>query len=254
MDQQQLKQLLENIKNNETSVDEAVKELSKVGYEELEYAKIDTHRNLRNGFPEVIYGEGKTKEHLIGIVKKMSETDNNILITRTTKDVADALSDEGINIEYHPHCNIVIVNKNEVKKSKSKILIIAAGTSDISVADEAYFTAKLLTGNVERLYDVGVAGIHRLLDNQDKIYDADVIICVAGMEGALVSVVGGLVSSPVIAVPTSIGYGANLKGVTTLLAMINSCASGVGVVNIDNGFGGAYLASTIVRTIDKYRD
>lgn len=254
MNEQQLKNLLESLKRDETSIDEAIKELSKIGYDELEYAKVDTQRSLRNGFPEVIYGEGKTEEHILGIVKKMSESESNILITRTTKEVADALTAVGHSVEYHSHCNLIIVSKKEVKPTRSKILVVAAGTSDISVADEAYYTAKLLTGNVDRLYDVGVAGIHRLLSNQEKLYEADVVICVAGMEGALVSVVGGLVSVPVVAVPTSVGYGANLKGVTTLLAMINSCASGVGVVNIDNGFGGAYLASTIVNTIEKYRN
>ncbi|QEK13700.1 nickel pincer cofactor biosynthesis protein LarB [Crassaminicella thermophila] len=219
-------------------------------FEDIGYAKVDHHRSLRNGYPEVIYCEGKSIEHIKGIVESMLKKDNNILATRASKEVYEGLKDLTDDIIYYDLAKIVFIKKKEIKKSKSKILVATGGTSDIPVAEEAAITAEVLGNSVERLYDVGVAGIHRLLSNKHRLLEANVIITVAGMEGALASVVGGLVDKPVIAVPTSVGYGANFNGLAALLAMLNSCASGVGVVNIDNGFGAGYLASTINRQIE----
>ena len=241
-----LKKILEDVKNNNLDIDDALKKLKDLPYEDLGYANIDHHRNLRNGFPEVIYCKGKSDEHILGIIERMNKKSTNILGTRCRKETFDKISKIYPNAEYEEVSQILKIKNEEIKEQgKGKILIITGGTSDIPVADEAYYTAKFFGNEVERLYDVGVAGIHRLLSHRNIIEEARVIVAVAGMEGALASVVGGLVDVPVIAVPTSVGYGANFDGLAPLLAMLNSCASGISVVNIDNGFGAGYLASTI---------
>lgn len=238
--------LLEQVKNNDIDIDIAMEKLKDLPYEDIGYANIDHHRQIRNGYPEVIYCEGKSDEHILGIIKKMSEKGSNILGTRCRKETYEQIK------SLYPHCEyedlsriLKIQNKPIDNIGKGKIVVVTGGTSDISVADEAYYTATFLGNDVERVYDVGVAGIHRLLNKMNIIRDARVLIVVAGMEGALPSVVGGLVDVPVIAVPTSVGYGANFNGLSALLTMLNSCASGISVVNIDNGFGAGYLAATI---------
>ena len=241
-----LKKILEDVKNNNLDIDDALKKLKDLPYEDLGYAHIDHHRNLRNGFPEVLYCKGKSDEHILGIIERMNKKNTNILGTRCRKETFDKIAKIYPNAEYEEVSQILKIKNEEIKEQgKGKILIITGGTSDIPVADEAYYTAKFFGNEVERLYDVGVAGIHRLLSHRNIIEEARVIVAVAGMEGALASVVGGLVDVPVIAVPTSVGYGANFDGLAPLLAMLNSCASGISVVNIDNGFGAGYLASTI---------
>ena len=241
-----LKKILEDVKNNNLDIDDALKKLKDLPYEDLGYAHIDHHRNLRNGFPEVIYCKGKSDEHILGIIERMNKKSTNILGTRCRKETFDKISKIYPNAEYEEVSQILKIKNEEIKEQgKGKILIITGGTSDIPVADEAYYTAKFFGNEVERLYDVGVAGIHRLLSHRNIIEEARVIVAVAGMEGALASVVGGLVDVPVIAVPTSVGYGANFDGLAPLLAMLNSCASGISLVNIDNVFGAGYLASTI---------
>ena len=241
-----LKKILEDVKNNNLDIDDALKKLKDLPYEDLGYAHIDHHRNLRNGFPEVIYCKGKSDEHILGIIERMNKKNTNILGTRCRKETFDKIAKIYPNAEYEEVSQILKIKNEEIKEQgKGKILIITGGTSDIPVADEAYYTAKFFGNEVERLHDVGVAGIHRLLSHRNIIEEARVIVAVAGMEGALASVVGGLVDVPVIAVPTSVGYGANFDGLAPLLAMLNSCASGISVVNIDNGFGAGYLASTI---------
>ncbi|WDV46191.1 nickel pincer cofactor biosynthesis protein LarB [Clostridiaceae bacterium M8S5] len=245
MNEETIKDLLKQVKSGTVSVDDALRNLKNLPFEDIGYAKIDHHRQMRNGYPEVIYSEGKTIKQFRGIVETMLAKDSTILATRADKEKYVCIADICEDIKYYEEARIIVINAKRVKKSEHKILVVTGGTSDIPVAEEAAITAETFGNTVDRLYDVGVAGIHRLLSNIDKLKEARVVIAVAGMEGALASVVGGLVDKPVIAVPTSVGYGANLKGITTLLAMLNSCASGIGVVNIDNGFGAGYLASTI---------
>lgn len=247
MNKDELKKFLEEVKNDEISVDDAVEQLKELPYSEVEdYAKIDNHRALRNGYPEVIFCEGKTLDHINGIILKMIEMgENNILATRASKEVYESVKAITDKAEYYELARIIIIRRQEIDKTPSKILVCTGGTADIPVAEEAAVTAEVLGNEVDRLFDVGVAGLHRLLSKIDIITSANVIICVAGMEGALASVVGGLVDVPVIAVPTSVGYGASFGGVAALLSMLNSCASGTSVVNIDNGFGAGYLASMI---------
>lgn len=242
----ELKKILEDVKNNELDIDSALEILKDLPYEDLGYAHIDHHRSIRNGYPEVIYCKGKSDEHILGIIDRMNKKNTNILGTRCRKETFEKIIKIYPNAEYEELSQILKIKNEEIKEQgKGKILIVTGGTSDIPVADEAYFTAEFFGNKVERLYDVGVAGIHRLLSNRNIIEEARVIVAVAGMEGALPSVVGGLVDAPVIAVPTSVGYGANFDGLAPLLAMLNSCASGISVVNIDNGFGAGYLASII---------
>jgi hypothetical protein len=250
LENHKIKEILEGVQNGSITIDNAMEFLKNLPFEDIGYAKIDHHRGIRNGYPEVIYCEGKAVEHIKGIVEKMLKKGNNILATRANREIYQSLLSLTSDIEYHELARIIVIKRKPITKTKSKILVVTGGTSDIPVAEEAAITAEVLGNTVERLYDVGVAGIHRLLANTNKLNEANVIITVAGMEGALASVVGGLVDKPVIAVPTSVGYGANLGGITTLLAMLNSCASGIGVVNIDNGFGAGYLASTINRQIE----
>jgi pyridinium-3,5-biscarboxylic acid mononucleotide synthase len=247
MNADNLRLMLENVKNGQVSVEEAVIELKKLPFEDLGFAKVDHHRNIRNGYPEVIYCQGKTTEQIKTIVAKLIEKDNNIMATRAGIEVYNAIKEVTEDAVFYESARIVVVNKRDVKRSDKVIAVVTAGTSDIPVAEEAAITAETMGNRVDRIYDVGVAGIHRLLANTDALQKANVLVVVAGMEGALASVVGGLVDKPVIAVPTSVGYGANFGGLAPLLTMLNSCASGIGVVNIDNGFGAGYLASMINR-------
>lgn len=254
MDEKTLRQLLERIQSGELTVDDGLKELKVLPFEDLGYAKVDFHRNLRTGYPEVIFCQGKKLEHIVGIVQRMLQRENNILATRANPEVYEAIKKITSDAVYYDLARIVVVKRRELKKTKGVILVATGGTADIPVAEEAAVTAEVLGNTVERLYDVGVAGIHRLLMNSDKLMNARVIITVAGMEGALASVVGGLVDAPVIAVPTSVGYGSNFSGLSALLTMLNSCASGIGVVNIDNGFGAGYLASMINKLGEQEND
>ena len=239
------KKILEQYKNSEISLEEALLELKKEPFADIGYAKVDLHRKLRQGAAEVIYGEGKTPEQMIGICDAMLKNgQKSILITRLSKEAAEIVS-KSHSLNYHAQARIGIIGTLPEPDGIGKIVIATGGTSDIPVAEEAALTAEVLGNEVVRLYDVGVAGVHRLLAHLDLLMDASVIIAVAGMEGALASVVGGLVDCPVIAVPTSVGYGASFGGVSALLSMLNSCASGVSVVNIDNGFGAGFSASRI---------
>lgn len=245
MNSDELKILLEGVKNGSVDIEHAFKEIKALPYEDLGFAKVDHHRSIRNGYPEVIYCEGKTSRQIVEIIKRLMAKNNNILATRASQEVFDAVSQVISEAEYHADARIIVVKRKEIVLSEKQIAVVTAGTSDIPVAEEAAITAEVLGNRVNRVYDVGVAGIHRLLSKMDSIAEANVVIVVAGMEGALASVVGGLVDKPVIAVPTSVGYGANFGGLAALLTMLNSCASGIGVVNIDNGFGAGYLASNI---------
>ena len=239
------RKILEDIASGKLSVDDALISLKTEPFDDIGYAKVDLHRKIRQGSSEVIYGEGKTPEQIIGIIRSMKEHgQDRILITRLSKEKADAVSAEH-DIRYSEISRIGIAGENAPADGVGKIVIVTGGTSDIPVAEEAALTAEFLGNEVMRLYDVGVAGIHRLLAHKEMIFGASVIIAVAGMEGALASVVGGMADCPVIAVPTSVGYGAALGGISALLSMLNSCASGVSVVNIDNGFGAGYMASMI---------
>lgn len=249
MDQQQLQKLLEAFKQGQINIAEVLQKLRDLPFEDVGDALIDHHRELRQGAPEVIFGEGKTVGQLSSIIARMSEKKINILATRIDPEKAEAMVKAFPAAEYDPVARtLVMVNKPIEAKGRGKILIVCAGTSDLPVAREALITAKILGNEVEELVDVGVAGIHRLLAKTETLHNAAVIIVVAGMEGALPSVVGGLVAVPVIAVPTSIGYGAAFGGIAALLGMLNSCAGGVTVVNIDNGFGAAFAATRINRT------
>lgn len=243
-----IKKLLKDIASGRLSADDGLERLKVLPFEELEFATLDSHRALRQGFPEVIFGEGKTIAQIGTIARKMLARKENVLITRLGRDKGKALKKAFPKALYNETSRTVLVKSHKIRETGvGTVLVISAGTSDVPVAEEAAITAECMGNRVERLYDVGVAGIHRLLHKKNDIRSANVLIVVAGMEGALPSVVAGLVERPVIAVPTSIGYGANLGGLTTLMAMLNSCASGVSVVNIDNGFGAGYVASLINR-------
>ena len=224
---------------------EAMAQLKELPYQDIGFANIDQHRNIRTGYPETIFCEGKTPEQVAAIIDKMKEKNSNIMGTRASAEVFEKVKEIVPEAVYHPLARIIVVKKKEDIHSEKIIAVITAGTSDIPVAEEAAITAETMGNQVDRIYDVGVAGIHRLFGKLDRIRAANVIIVIAGMEGALASVVGGLVDKPVIAVPTSIGYGASFGGISALLTMLNSCATGVAVVNIDNGFGAGYLASSI---------
>ena len=240
-----IRQLLEAVKSGETSVDDALLEVKKAPFEDIGYAKVDLHRKIRQGAAEVIYGAGKTPEQIAGIIEAMLKNgQERILITRMSPEAAEYVA-QFHSLDYHKESKVGIVGAMPVPNGIGKIVIATGGTSDIPVAEEAALTAEILGSEVVRLYDVGVSGVHRLLAHMDMIMGATVIIAIAGMEGALASVVGGLADCPVIAVPTSVGYGASFGGVSALLSMLNSCASGVSVVNIDNGFGAGYLANMI---------
>lgn len=246
MDKTYIKEILARVAAGDVSVDEALGQLKHLPYEDIGYANIDQHRNLRTGQAEVIFGKGKTPEQIAGIVERMKEHNERILVTRADEADYKAVCRVEPEAVYYELPGIITVGeKPEPIKTKGPIAVVTAGTSDIPVAEEAALTAEFFGNKVDRIYDVGVAGIHRLFDKMDRIQQADVIIVIAGMEGALASVVGGLVEVPVIAVPTSVGYGASFGGLAALLSMLNSCANGIGVVNIDNGYGAACLASKI---------
>lgn len=251
MYEKKIREIIDSIQKGELNSDHAVEALKDLPFQDLGYANIDHHREIRTGYPEVIYCEGKAVDHIVGIVKAMLEKDVNILATRASEDVYEATKDLHDDVIYNSQARVLIFSKKPFNVSKHKVLIATGGTSDIAVAEEAALTAEVLGTQVVRLYDVGVAGIHRLLSRREILDDCSVIIAVAGMEGALPSVIGGLVDVPVIAVPTSVGYGAHFNGLASLLAMLNSCASGISVVNIDNGFGAGYNASSIIRQIER---
>lgn len=241
----EIKQLLESVKNGIMTVDEALLQIKTKPFEDVGYAKVNLHRKARQGVAEVIYGAGKTATQMIGIIETMQRNGQNcILITRLSPTAADEIR-EKVSLRYFPEAHIGIIGEMPKPDGIGKIVIATGGTSDIPVAEESALTAEVLGNEVVRLFDVGVAGLHRLLSHLDDIMNASVIIAIAGMEGALASVIGGLADCPVIAVPTSVGYGASFGGLSALLSMLNSCASGVSVVNIDNGFGAGYLASMI---------
>lgn len=246
MEQREMKALLEQVAAGALSVEEAQLKLKMAPYEELGYAKIDHHRALRQGVAEVIYGAGKTPEQILGISSEMrAKGQKTVLITRLAQEGAQLLQAKREDFTYYPIPKIGIVGEMPEDTGKGAVVIATGGTSDMPVAEEAALTAEALGNRVIRLYDVGVAGLHRLLSHMDEVMNARAIVAIAGMEGALASVIGGLADCPVIGVPTSVGYGAAFGGVAALLSMLNSCASGVSVVNIDNGFGAGYLASMI---------
>lgn len=241
----EVKQILESVQNGSLSVEEALLRLKTDPFEDIGFAKVDLHRNIRQGVPEVIYGAGKTPDQIIGIIETMKKNrQDHILITRLSGDSAAAVS-RSVSMNYYPEARVGIIGEMPGPTGIGKIVVATGGTSDIPVAEEAALTAECFGNETVRLYDVGVAGLHRLLSHMEEIMNAGVIIAIAGMEGALASVIGGLADCPVIAVPTSVGYGASFHGISALLSMLNSCASGVSVVNIDNGFGAGYLASMI---------
>lgn len=242
-----MKKILRDYKSGKINLEEVLEKIKSLPYEDLDFAKIDNHRLLRKGFPETLFCQGKTTSQIIKILDAMLKRNHNILATKADKKTFDAVKKVYPDAEYNKHAKTIIIAREKLKRKKGKILVITAGTSDIPVAEEAIVTAELMGNKVEKVYDVGVAGVHRLFDIKDKIFDANVVIVIAGMEGALASIVGGLTSKPVIAVPTSIGYGASFKGIAPLLTMMNCCAEGVVVVNIDNGFGAGYFASLINR-------
>ncbi|MEA5152994.1 MAG: nickel pincer cofactor biosynthesis protein LarB [Oscillospiraceae bacterium] len=246
MDKHEMTELLKGVADGTTSVDDAILRLKMEPIKEIEdYAKVDLHRGLRQGVPEIIYGAGKTREHILGIARAMLQSgQRTVLVTRLSPEAAEFVAAE-LPLEYNALARTGVIGGLPEPTGKGTVVVATGGTSDIPVADEAAVTAEVLGNRVVRLYDVGVSGIHRLLTHMDVIMSARVIVAVAGMEGALPSVIGGLADCPVIAVPTSVGYGASLGGIAALLSMLNSCASGVSVVNIDNGFGAGYMASMI---------
>lgn len=246
MDDKQLVELLEAYRSGAISLDEGIAALRNLPYEDLGFAKIDHHRAVRQGFPEVIFCQGKTVEQVVTIATRLAGRNNNLLATRATEEMYEAVRLSLPDAVYHQQSRLITVQRDISSiDSERFILVITAGTSDIPVAEEAAITAEMMGNTVRRVYDVGVAGIHRLIAQYESLQQANVLIVVAGMEGALASVVGGMVAKPVIAVPTSVGYGANFGGLSALLAMLNSCAAGIAVVNIDNGFGAGRLASMI---------
>lgn len=251
LDKNSIEKLLLAIQEGEINIDQAVDKLKVMPFEDIGYAKVDYHRGLRNGFPEVIFCQGKSVEQIRGIVTNMIQRQVNVLGTRITKEVFEALGNIHDDLVFYEEANIMTLINKPAEKKAMHIAVVSGGTADIPVAEEAAITAELYGNHIDRIYDVGVAGIHRLLSQMERLKKADVVIAVAGMEGALPSVVGGLVDVPVIAVPTSVGYGANFGGVSALLTMINSCASGISVVNIDNGFGAGYQAATITHRMEE---
>lgn len=248
MNQAALRRLLEEVRDSHVSPDQAIHRLRDLPFEDVGFAKIDHHRPLRVGMPEVIYSAGKTREQVAEIFARMAERGSNVLATRANREKFEAVHERVPEAEFRPASGCIVLRRNGEKNGRGVILVLCAGTSDIPVAEEAAVTADLLGNDVEQLWDVGVAGLHRLLSHQDILAGARVLIVCAGMEGALPSVVAGLVAAPVICVPTSVGYGASFGGLAALLGMLNSCSPNTAVVNIDNGFGAAYLASMINRS------
>lgn len=246
MDIAEIQTLLEKYKNGQTSLHEVIEELKILPYEDIGFAKIDHHRMLRQGFPEVIFCQGKTVEQVVSITQRLLKHNSNMLGSRATEEMYEAVHKIAPDAVYQKDSRLILIERNKLPKDEERfILVVTAGTSDIPVAEEAALTADIMGNKVERLYDVGVAGIHRLLSKVDLLQKANVIIVAAGMEGALASVVGGLVDKPVIAVPTSVGYGASFGGLAALFGMLNSCSAGIAVLNIDNGFGAGRLANII---------
>ncbi len=247
MSEDQLRALLEDVRAGATGIDDALARVRHMPFEDLGFAKVDHHRAIRHGMPEVIFGLGKTPDQVVAIAGALLERSDNILITRATAEAAKRVMEAYPDGEHFPMSGAIRFWRNRTMQGKGKIAVVCAGTSDIPVAEEAQITAEVMGNEVDAIHDIGIAGIHRLIHHRQRLEDARVVIVCAGMEGALPSAVGGLVSSPVIAVPTSVGYGASFNGLAALLGMLNSCASNVTVVNIDNGFGAGYVASLINR-------
>lgn len=247
MDQDRLKTLLEEVRAGATPVDAALERLRHLPFEDLGFAKVDHHRAIRHGIPEVIFGKGKTAAQIIGIGSSLLQRAQNLLVTRVAPEQASEIQAAIPGIEHFPASGVMRMWRDRTVHGKGRMAVVCAGTTDIPVAEEAQLTAEIMGNEVDVIHDIGVAGIHRLMSNRERLTKARVIVVCAGMEGALPSAVGGLVSCPVIAVPTSIGYGASFNGLAALLGMLNSCASNVTTVNIDNGFGGGYVASLINR-------
>src|SRR5438094_4006138 len=247
MDEAQLRTLMEQVREGSLDIDAALKRLRHMPFEDLGFAKVDHHRALRQGMPEVIFGTGKTPEQVADIAGRLIENASNVLVTRADPATAECVKARIPGAEYFPTSRAIRVWGDRTPRGKGKIAVVCAGTSDIPVAEEAQVTAEVMGNEVDAIWDIGVAGIHRLMHSRDRLCQARVVVVCAGMEGALPSVVGGMVSCPVIAVPTSVGYGASFHGLAALLGMLNSCASNVTVVNIDNGFGAGYVASLINR-------
>ncbi|MDX2268555.1 MAG: nickel pincer cofactor biosynthesis protein LarB [Bryobacter sp.] len=247
MNQDQMRDLFAQVQKGELTPEQATERMKHLPFEDIDFAKVDHHRALRHGMPEVIFGQGKTPDQVAAIAAKLAERGQNVLATRVSAEAAAAVLARLPEAVYHPLSRLVILEREKRMLGKGKILVICAGTADIPVAEEAKVCAEVMGNEVVAVSDVGVAGIHRLLEQRQKLWDARVIICCAGMEAALPSAVGGLVGCPVIGVPTSVGYGAHFNGLASLLSMLNSCASNVTTVNIDNGFGAAYVASLINR-------
>jgi NCAIR mutase (PurE)-related protein len=247
VDQQAIRRLFQQVRKGTLAPDDAVDKLRHLPFEDLGFANVDHHRALRAGFPEVVFGQGKTPAQVAAIFARLARHEKNVLVTRASEEQFRAVRKKVRAAQYRPLARAITLERDRAKHGKGTIAVVSAGTSDIPVAEEAVVTAELMGNDVEHLYDVGVAGIHRLLHHRDRLLRARVVIVCAGMEGALPSVVGGLVGVPVIAVPTSVGYGAAFGGIAALLGMMNSCASNVSVVNIDNGFGAGFVASLINR-------
>ena len=246
MNEEKLREVLQALVDGETDVENVLESLRFWPYEDLGFARVDHHRAFRRGFPEVIFGEGKSASQIVQIMAAMLTQEANVLVTRVDPDKAKAVQKEIKKAVYHDIARTLTVRQHKpTAEGRGLVLVVAAGTSDIPVAEEAAITAEMIGSRVERIFDVGVAGLHRLLDHRQQMQEASVFVVVAGMEGALPSVVGGMVSKPIIAVPTSVGYGVSFQGLAALMAMLNSCAPGVAVVNIDNGFGAGYLAGLI---------
>ncbi|HEU5016023.1 MAG TPA: nickel pincer cofactor biosynthesis protein LarB [Roseiflexaceae bacterium] len=243
MDEQALRALLGDVQQGQMNVDEALNVLRRLPFDDMGFAKLDSHRALRNGFPEVVLCTGKRTEHIVAIVERLASGTQPVIATRATPEVAAAVQRAVPNVRYNEVARMLIHEPQPLPKRQGTIIVITAGTADVPVAEEAAMTADIMGNHVDRLFDVGVAGLHRLLAHVDRVMAASVVIVAAGMEGALPSVVGGLVRRPLIAVPTSVGYGASFGGIAALLGMLNSCASGITVVNIDNGFGAGFAAS-----------
>jgi len=252
MDGKALKRLLGGVKSGRLPVEQALNSLRALPYEDLGCAKLDLHRSIRTGFPEVVFCQGKTGEQSVEIIKRLAKHHTKVLATRAGPDIAERVAEAVAGSVYHPEARVLVVDRTGTKRARASrvkkyVMVLCAGTADIPVAEEAAVTAETMGSRVERAYDIGVAGLHRLLDQKERIMGANVLIVAAGMEGALPSVVGGMASCPVIAVPTSVGYGASFGGLAALLAMLNSCAAGVAVMNIDNGFGAGYFAHLVNR-------
>jgi NCAIR mutase (PurE)-related protein len=245
MERDELKRILDRVRAGRLSVGKAMEQIRHVGMDELGFATLDLHRAVRRGFPEVVFGQGKTEEQIVAITRRLHEAGQTVLVTRVGPEIHEAVARVLPKAEYHPLAKAVVVRRGRPKRGRPGVVVLTAGTTDIGVAEEAAIVAELMGNQVERVYDVGVAGLHRLMEHRGKLLSARVLVVVAGMEGALPSVVAGLTDCPVIGVPTSTGYGAGARGEAALLAMLNSCAGGLTVVNIDNGFGAGYAASLI---------